>query len=99
VTFTIAIGNDRFTSIRDIRIARDQRPLRVRPKSARDYSRSAATMMAALKQARFLAIHVGRYVARIVARGKAGRGRLMAVGAAQSPARRIRVPAGPFRAV
>jgi hypothetical protein len=31
-------------------VARDQRPLRVRPKSAREYSQSAATMMAALEQ-------------------------------------------------
>ena len=36
-------------------IARDQRPLRVRPKSARDYPQSAATMMAALEQACLLA--------------------------------------------
>jgi hypothetical protein len=43
--------------------ARDQRPLRVRPKSARDYSQSAATMIAALGQARFRAVHFGGYVA------------------------------------
>jgi hypothetical protein len=35
------------------------------PKSAPDYSQSAATIMAALEQARFLAIHVDRCVARI----------------------------------
>jgi hypothetical protein len=43
-------------------IARDERPLRVRPKIARDYTQSAATMIAALDQARFPAIHFDRYV-------------------------------------
>ena len=45
-------------------IARDKRPLRVRPKSAREYSQSAATMMAALEQLRFPVVPFGRYVAR-----------------------------------
>ena len=43
-------------------IARDQRPLRSRPKSAWDYSQSAATMMAAFEEARFLAVPVSRHV-------------------------------------
>jgi hypothetical protein len=44
-------------------IARNQRPIRVRPKSTRDYSRSAATMMSAPKQLRSRAVHFGGYVA------------------------------------
>ena len=48
-------------------IACDQRPLRVRPKSAREsfpVGRNP-TVRAALEQGRVLAVHFGRYVARI----------------------------------